>query len=160
MSSVWLGIPLGWSALPALWSFERRLMVIRTNRRRCLVLADGYYEWQKVGKLKQPWYYRFKDERPFAFAGLWERWDKGETPIESCTILTTDANTLASAVHDRMPVILGHDERRAWLDADVEDGEALQELLRPFADKEMTTYAVNPVVNKAGNEGAECVAPV
>jgi len=74
--------------------------------------------------------------------------------------LTTDANTLASAVHDRMPVILGRDERRVWLDAEVEDGEALQELLRPLSDKEMTTYAVNPVVNKAGNEGAECVAPV
>src|SRR5262245_23843188 len=130
------------------------------KRRRCLVLADGYYEWQKVGKLKQPWYYRFKDERPFAFAGLWERWDKGEKPIESCTILTTDANSLASAIHDRMPVILGRDERRVWLDADVEDGEALQELLHPFSAKEMTTYAVNPIVNKAGNEGAECVAPV
>jgi putative SOS response-associated peptidase YedK len=66
------------------------------KRRRCLVLADGYYEWQKVGKQKQPWYYRFKDERPFAFAGLWERWEKGEQPIESCTILTTDANSLAA----------------------------------------------------------------
>jgi putative SOS response-associated peptidase YedK len=130
------------------------------KRRRCLVLADGYYEWEKIGKLKQPWYHRFKDERPFAFAGLWERWDKGEKPIESCTILTTDANEVAAAVHDRMPVILSREARQVWLDPEIEDAAALQELLRPCPPEEITAYRVNPVVNKAGNEGADCVAPV
>ena len=129
------------------------------KRRRCLVLADGYYEWQKIGKLKQPWYYRLPSDRPFAFAGLWERWEGSETPIESCTILTTDANELAAAVHNRMPVILPRDARRPWLDPEI-DAAVLQELLRPYPAGEMTAYAVNPIVNKAGNEGPECITPV
>src|SRR5437879_6031020 len=102
------------------------------KRRRCLVLADGYYEWQKVGKQKQPYYHRLRDERPFAFAGLWERCEKGEQPIESCTILTTGANEIAAAVHDRMPVILGREARRVWLDPHLDDAAALQQLLGPF----------------------------
>lgn len=130
------------------------------KRRRCLVLADGFYEWEKIGKQKQPWYHRMKDARPFAFAGLWERWEKGEKPIESCTILTTDANDVAAAVHNRMPVILTREARQVWLDPEIQDAAALQELLHPYPANEMTAYRVNPVVNKAGNEGAECVAPV
>jgi putative SOS response-associated peptidase YedK len=130
------------------------------KRRRCLVLADGYYEWQKVGKLKQPYYHRLKNDRPFAFAGLWERWEKGEQPIESCTILTTDANELAAAFHDRMPVILPRDARCLWLDPEIDDAAALSKLLRPYPAAEMTAYAVNAIVNKAGNEGPECIAPL
>ena len=130
------------------------------KRRRCLVLADGYYEWEKIGKQKLPWYHRLKDERPFAFAGLWERCEKGEKPVESCTILTTDANDVAASVHDRMPVILRRDVRRVWLDPDIEDVAVLQELLRPFPADEMTAYRVSPIVNKAGNEGAQCIAPM
>jgi putative SOS response-associated peptidase YedK len=130
------------------------------KRRRCLILADGFYEWQKVGKQRQPYYHRLKNERPFAFAGLWERWDKGEQPIESCAILTTDANEVAAAVHDRMPVILGRDARRAWLDPDIDDPAALQQLLRPYPAAEMTAFQVNPIVNKSANEGPECIAPL
>lgn len=130
------------------------------KRRRCLVLADGYYEWEKIGKQKQPWYHRYKDERPFAFAGLWERWEGGDKPMESCTILTTDANPVAAAVHDRMPVILEREARNVWLDPDVEDPAVLQALLRPCAADAMTAYRVNPVVNKAGNEGPECISPI
>jgi len=128
------------------------------KRRRCLILADGFYEWEKVGKQRQPYYHRLKNERPFAFAGLWERWDKGEQPIESCTILTTDANEVAAAVHDRMPVILGRDARTAWLDPEIDDPAALQQLLRPYPAEEMTAYQVNPIVNKSANEGADCIA--
>lgn len=130
------------------------------KRRRCLILADGYYEWQKVGKLKQPYYHRLKSELPFAFAGLWERWDKGESPIESCTILTTDANEVAAAVHDRMPVILGRDARKAWLDPEIDDPAALQQLLRPYPAAEMTAYEVNSIVNKSANEVPDCIAPL
>jgi putative SOS response-associated peptidase YedK len=128
------------------------------QRRRCLVLADGYYEWKALGKQKQPWYHRLKSDRPFAFAGLWERWEKGEKPIESCTILTTQANEMAAALHDRMPVILSREARRAWLDPEVPP-TALQELLVPSPADEMACFAVNPVVNKAGNEGPECITP-
>jgi len=116
--------------------------------------------WEKAGKQKLPWYHRLEDERPFAFAGLWERWDKGEQPIESCTILTTDANDVAAAVHNRMPVILDRPARQAWLDPEIEDPAALQEVLRPYAGPDMTAYRVNPIVNKSDNEGAECVAPI
>lgn len=130
------------------------------KRRRCLVLADGYFEWQRLGKQKLPWYYTLRDERPFAFAGLWERWDRGETPVESCTILTTDANELAAAVHDRMPVILSRDDRHAWLDPEIEDVEALQQMLRPYPAAEMSARQVNPMVNKVENDVPECIAPL
>ena len=130
------------------------------KRRRCLVVADGYYEWRAIGKKKQPYYHCLINDRPFAFAGLWERWEKGEKPVESCTILTTDANSLAAAVHDRMPVILPHSAYKAWLDPEIEDAAALQKHLCPYPAAEMTAYPVNPIVNKAGNEGPECVAAV
>src|SRR5438067_3297187 len=76
------------------------------RQRRCLVLADGFFEWQKVNGRKQPYYFGLRRGEPFAFAGLWERWDKGEIPLETCTLLTTEANTLLRPLHDRMPVIL------------------------------------------------------
>src|SRR5262245_4138411 len=110
------------------------------KRRRCLILADGFFEWERIGKQKQPWYHRLTDERPFAFAGLWERWEKGEKPIESCAILTTDANEVAAAVHNRMPVILTREARQVWLDPEVEDVAALQSLLRPYPAEDMTAY--------------------
>ena len=122
------------------------------------MLADGYYESHALGKQKQPYYHRLHNDRPFAFAGLWDRWQRGEKPIESCTILTTAANELAAAVHDRMPVILTRTGCQAWLDPAIEDPAALQALLTPYDAAEMTAYPVNPYVNKAGNEGAQCVA--
>ena len=128
------------------------------KRRRCLVLADGYYEWQKAGKIRLPWYYTLKDDGAFAFAGLWERWEHGDKPVESCTILTTDANDLAAQVHDRMPVILNAKARKLWLDPDVEP-DALQEILKPFPETGLATRRVGTQVNKAGVEGPECVAP-
>jgi putative SOS response-associated peptidase YedK len=76
------------------------------KRRRCLVVADGFYEWQKVGSKKQPHFIRLRDDRPFGIAGLWERWDKQGEPIESCTLLTTEPNELMKPIHDRMPVII------------------------------------------------------
>lgn len=171
-----VGATLRWGLIPS-WAEDLKKLPLLINaksesaatkpafraafkQRRCLVLADGYFEWQSVGKQKQPWYYRFHDERPFAFAGIWERWERGEQPIESCTILTTEANEVASAVHDRMPVILGRDACRSWLDPDIEDAGALQQLLRPYPAAEMSACQVNPIVNKAGNDVPECIAPL
>jgi putative SOS response-associated peptidase YedK len=130
------------------------------ERRRCLVLADGFYEWQTVGKRKQPYYYRLKGERPFAFAGLWEFWKQGEQIIRSCAILTTDANELTAAVHDRMPVLLDRDARRLWLDPQIDDPGKLEGICRPYPASEMVAARVNPVVNKAANDGPECIAGV
>jgi putative SOS response-associated peptidase YedK len=118
------------------------------KKRRCLIVADGFYEWKKLdGKTKQPYYIRLKDERPFAFAGLWERWSKADPPVESCTIVTTEPNQLMEELHDRMPVILPPGAYDAWLDPAIQEPERLQPLLCPFPAGEMVAYPVSTVVN-------------
>ena len=134
------------------------------KRRRCLVLADGYYEWQKIPgeKTKQPVYIRLKSQRPFAFAGLWEVW-KGEgmdEPLRSCTIITCPPNAVLAEIHHRMPVILPAEAYAAWLAPDEQSSEALQPLLVPYADEEVETYPVSRFVNRPGNNSPECIAPV
>ena len=131
------------------------------QRRRCLVLADGFYEWQKVGKGKQPMRIVLKSREPFAFAGLWESWrnPEGET-IRSCTIITTEANDLLRPIHERMPVILPRELEEFWLDGDVTDSAALTDVLSPYPDEPMEAYEVSPLVNKATNNGADLVVPV
>ena len=106
------------------------------KKRRCLVIADGYYEWQAQGKIKQPYLYELDSGKPFAFAGLWEQWwgtdHKAAEPLESCTIITTDANPLASKIHNRMPVLLDEHDYDAWLDPANLDGESSRYLFEPF----------------------------
>ena len=122
------------------------------KKRRCLVLADGYVEWQKDGKAKLPWLYELDGGKPFAFAGLWEWWGgpDGKEPVESCTILTTDANELASEVHNRMPVILDADDYDAWL-----SGEEIP--LVPFDSEQMTARPISTTINNVRNQGPQCV---
>jgi putative SOS response-associated peptidase YedK len=136
------------------------------KRRRCLVVADGYYEWKlpaaeggdaeftlkaskKKGPKKQQYLIHFPDDRPMAFAGLWEWWEgtpesKVPGPIESCTIITTDANDQTRTVHDRMPVILPESAYDLWLDPQLQDAAPLTPLLTPFQDKGLRVDAVNP----------------
>lgn len=130
------------------------------RRRRCLVLADGFYEWRTEGQSKQPFCIRMKDARPFAFAGLWERWTKSGSPIETCTIITTNANTLMSELHDRMPVILSPAAADVWLDQEIEQPELLLSLLGPYPDDEMEAYPVSTLVNSPKNESSECIVPI
>lgn len=130
------------------------------KKRRCLVLADGFYEWQKAGKAKQPYFIHLKGRRPFCFAGLWERWSKGEKPVETCTILTTDANKLMAPLHDRMPVIIAPKDYDLWLDAAVQEPERLQPLLQPYPDSEMEAYPVSTLVNSPKNNSPQCVDPL
>ena len=131
------------------------------KHQRCLVLADGFYEWKQEGKTKQPYYIRFKDSRPFAFAGLWEQWkDKtkqDEPSIESCTIITTSANELMKPIHHRMPVILDGKRYDLWLDPDIKEPEELASLLQPYPSLEMEAYPVSPMVNNPRNDRPECV---
>ena len=127
------------------------------KRRRCLILADGFYEWRTEGKAKLPFHIRRQDRRPFAFAGLWERWDKGESPVESCTIVTTDANEFMKPLHDRMPVILDAKDYERWL-GPTED-PAVVELLRPAANDGWVMTAVSPKVNNARFEDPACLEP-
>jgi putative SOS response-associated peptidase YedK len=130
------------------------------KRRRCLVLADGFYEWQTLGKKdKRPYHLRLKHERPFAFAGLWDTWKGDETPLESCTIITTDANDLVRPLHDRMPVILSPRDYTRWLDPTPCDPQVLQEMLQPLPAQEMAMTALAPHVNNVRSQGPECLEP-
>jgi putative SOS response-associated peptidase YedK len=129
--------------------------------RRCLLPADGFYEWQKLAGGKQPFYFRRRDGRPFAFAGLWEQWrNPADEIIESCTILTTAANAVVRPVHDRMPVILDPAAYDRWLDPNVRQAELVQPLLRPCREEDLVAYAVSPWVNNPKNDDARCVAPL
>ncbi len=127
--------------------------------RRCLVVADGFYEWKKVDGGKQPYYIRRKDQKPFGLAGLWERWDKGSAPVESCTILTTQANALMSPLHDRMPVIIPHERYGEWLAAGTK-ADALNGMLVPADPEGWEAYPVSKVVNSPANERASCIEPL
>lgn len=131
------------------------------KKRRCLILADGFYEWQKAGNGgKQPYYIRMEDGSPFAFAGLWEVWDKHGEEIRSCTILTTEANGLVREIHHRMPVILPPENYDFWLDPDVREREPLLDLLRPHPEDAMEAYPVSRFVNSPSNDDERCVESV
>ena len=133
------------------------------KRRRCLVLADGFYEWQRdqVNKTKTPMHIRMKSGRPFTFAGLWESWkDEDGVPLLSCTIITTEPNELMEKIHNRMPVILHSDDYDEWLSAGERPPESLQHLLMPCEADEMTAYPVSTLVNSPVNELPECMEPV
>lgn len=130
------------------------------RHRRCLLPADGFYEWQKVGTHKQPVLFRMKDEGPFAFAGLWDRWEGPEgRVIESCTLLTTEPNELVASVHDRMPVILPPEAYARWLDPQAHDPARLQPLLRPYPAAEMSATRVSSRVNSPRADDAGLIAP-
>ncbi len=167
---------LHWGLIPS-WAKDRKLGAKLINaraetvaekpafrsafrQRRCLVLADGFYEWQQQEnkKQKQPFYFRLSNKQPFAFAGLWEHWeDSSGEAIESCTILTTEPNDLMKPVHNRMPVILNPKDYELWLDPKVKKSELLQPLLHPYPFEEMMAYPVSTAVNKPSNDIAECI---
>jgi putative SOS response-associated peptidase YedK len=131
--------------------------------RRCLIPADGFYEWQRSdnGKEKQPFCFEVNDEELFAFAGLWDRWkDPNGQWIKSCSILTTTPNAAISAIHDRMPVILRRDDYDLWLDPGMEDADAVSDLLKPFDARLMRSYAVSSRVNSIANDDEACSTPV
>jgi len=133
------------------------------KRRRCLILADGYYEWKQVpgDRLKQPVYIRLKSQKPFALAGLWEIWqaERMDKPIRSCTIITCPPNAFLEKIHHRMPVILPKDAYAAWLSPETKSADALQPLLIPYAAEEIEAYPVSRFVNRPTNDSPECIAP-
>jgi putative SOS response-associated peptidase YedK len=128
------------------------------KKRRCIIPADGFYEWQRTEDKKQPFFFRMRDESPFGFAGLWERWEgNGKEAINSCTILTTEANEVIRPVHDRMPVILHSNDYELWLDSDVRKLDLVKELLIPYPADEMRSYPVSTSINSPRNQGAELI---
>jgi len=133
------------------------------RRRRCLIPADGFYEWQSrgPGQPKQPYWFTLAGGGPMAFAGLWEHWEDGEGGVvESCTILVGPPNERIRPVHDRMPIILPPRDWSLWLDPGVSDPAVLRPLLAPFPAEAMAAAPVSRRVNNPGNEGPELIAPV
>ncbi len=126
--------------------------------RRCLIPADGFYEWKKLDKGREPYLVVLSNRQPFAFAGLWESWKSpdGEL-IESCTILTTDANELVRPIHDRMPAILSPTNHELWLNPDTSTTESLKHILKPFPSEQMIMFPVSGKVNKVSYDAADCL---
>ncbi|MDZ7845140.1 MAG: SOS response-associated peptidase [Anaerolineales bacterium] len=130
---------------------------------RCLVPADGFYEWQKTGGNpdKTPYFIRMKDQRPFAFAGLWDLWHSPHgDPIRSAAILTTQPNSLIKPIHNRMPVILPPEAYQEWLSPQEPKAETLQDLIKPFPGEEMEAYPVSTYVNNPRNNSPQCIQPL
>ncbi|WP_445508918.1 SOS response-associated peptidase [Rossellomorea marisflavi] len=130
------------------------------RKKRCLIIADGFYEWKKVDDRKQPYRFVMKDGKPFAFAGLWEAWKKGDAPLHTCTIITTTPNALTEDVHDRMPVILKRTDYARWLDPSNQAVDELKSLLVPYPAEEMELYAVSELVNSPKNDVADVLSPL
>ena len=133
------------------------------KRRRCLILADGFYEWKPVAgqKAKTPMLIKMKSGQPFAFAGLWEAWHPDqEDAILSCTIITTTPNALMEKIHDRMPAILKPEAYPLWLDPAEQAPDKLGKLLKPYPASQMTAFAVSRLVNDPRQDSPECIAPV
>jgi len=167
-------VQLYWGLIPS-WAKERAMGARMINARaetlaekpafrsafcarRCLIVADGFYEWQKLGTRKQPHFIGFKDGRPFAFAGLWERWrGEGSEEVESCTIVTTEANELLAPIHDRMPVILDPADFASWTDPTQSDTDKLSALLKPYPPGLLQAYPVGLLVNNPANDSPACV---
>lgn len=170
-------VKLKWGLLPH-WSVEPKTSYSTSNaraetvdtkpafraafkRHRCLVPADGWFEWQVIPdqKYKQPWFYQSQNGDPLAMAGVWEHWQQGDVVIESCSLIVCEANEVARPVHDRMPVILGEADWQDWLDPDIPP-EAAKTMLRPCPEDWIRTYRVGRAVSVAKNDGAELIAPL
>jgi putative SOS response-associated peptidase YedK len=131
--------------------------------RRCLIPADGYYEWQELAgsKTKQPWYICLKRKQPMALAGLWEHWQGADgSKIESCTVIVTSGNELMINIHDRMPVILREEHWDTWLDTANTDKQSMQNLLTQYPHEEMTAWRVGAEVNSPKNNNQNCIKPL
>ena len=135
------------------------------RHRRCLIPADGYYEWKTLQGRKQPYYFSMKDGSPFCFAGLWDRWQPAEgAAVESCTIITTGADAGAAEIHHRMPVILARDSYARWLDPRITEASQVLPLLQASApqamDQAMDHYPVSTLVNNARVDEPRCITPL
>lgn len=131
------------------------------KKRRCLIIADSFYEWKKDGNRKIPMRIKLKNDQPFAMAGLWERWQDNEgQQINSCTIITTSPNELMKDIHDRMPVILSPEDEKIWLDRSIEDINYLKQFLIPYHQDMMEAFEVSAQVNSPANDSSELIKSV
>lgn len=131
------------------------------KKRRCLIIADGYYEWKREKHNKRPWHLALPFRLPFAFAGIWEAWKgEGEEIYNSCAIITTEARAPVDKIHDRMPVILSQESHKDWLDPRNQNAEELEMILQNARTKELEAYPVSTLVNFPRNNDPVCIAPV
>lgn len=131
------------------------------QKRRCLIIADGFYEWRGEGKHKTPYYFHLRNLAPMGFASLYESWrGPDEKLVNSCTIITTEPNSLMRPIHNRMPAIIAREDYRLWLDSDVFDEKALGSLLRPYPPGTLECHQVAPLVNSPKNNSIQCIQPV
>lgn len=167
--------PLRWGLVPA-WASDKsigaRMINARSDtlatkeswefllrRRRCLVLADGYYEWTSTDKTRIPMFFHLTGHRSFAMAGIWDRWQRNGETLETCAIITTDPNVLAARVHHRMPVVLTLDGAEEWIDPATRTRRAV-ELMVPYEAADLECYEVSRFVNSPANDSPECIEPV
>jgi putative SOS response-associated peptidase YedK len=130
------------------------------KKHRCLIVADGFYEWKKTGTGKVPLYITMKDGRPFGFAGLYSDWrPPGGDPIRTCTIVTTEPNELLKPIHNRMPVVIKPGDREQWLDPEEQDPERLTPLLTPYPSEELGAWEVSRTVNSPSNNDSQLIQP-
>ena len=139
---------------------ERPAFRVPLSRRRCLIPADGYYEWMASNERKQPYFVRSQEGQLLAMAGLWDRWQHDDQVIESCTIITTESDGPVRQIHDRMPLIVPEDAYDQWLDPTLQDPARLRPLLEPFDATQLTAYAVSPRVNSPRVDDAACITPL
>ncbi|MBT2757786.1 SOS response-associated peptidase [Mesobacillus foraminis] len=130
------------------------------KKRRVLIPCSRFYEWKQSDEGKLPYRFIMKGEKPFAFAGIWETWTKGKSPLHSCSILTTQPNRVTKSVHDRMPVILHEKDYDIWMEPEYNDISTLMELLVPYEKEGMDTYRVSTLVNSSRNDFAEMISPL
>lgn len=141
--------------------FQRPSFRQAAQKRRCLILADGFYEWRKTPKGKTPMYIRLKSKRPFGFAGLWESWTSPEgLTLKTCAILTTEANELMRPIHDRMPVIVPKNLEALWLNPQIHSERELAPILQPYPPEEMEAFEVSRLVNSPKHDRPECIQPI
>lgn len=167
-------VPMRWGLIPP-WAKDKsignRLINARAEgiadkpayraafrRQRCLLPADGFYEWKQQDGRRQPYYLRRRDGQPLAFAGLWARWQGDDETIESCTIITTQPNALVSRIHSRMPVVLMGEAQATWLESD--NPLLLERLLQPLPADVLTAYPVSRAVNSPAHEGPDLITPL
>ncbi len=131
------------------------------KHKRCVILADGFYEWKKEHKEKIPYRFKINDQNIIPLAGLWSPYKKEDgTKIYTCTIVTTKPNEQIEPIHHRMPVILSQENEKTWLNPSITDDEVLNSILKPYSSKQMSHYQVPSIVNNPRNETIECIKPI
>lgn len=170
-------LPMRWGLIPAWHKEEQKLTVLNNakietvdtkpsfrssfKRHRCLIMTDGFYEWDSTTKPKQPYYFHRKDNQPFALAGIWDRWVSGDKSVDSCCIITEAANDIVSTVHERMPAIITPENYDKWLNLTLQDPSQIKDIaMQPNAYVDITTHPVTSKMNRVAYNNSHCIEKI